>query len=62
MNGASHQRRDFMVKTKAQARKRLQEARDKIMNVVMWWPEQNAQGDRLFKVMKELDKARKSLK
>ena len=48
--------------TKAQARKRLQEARDKIMNVVMWWPKQNAQGDRLFKMMKELDKARNSLK
>jgi len=48
--------------TKAAARKRLKEARQKVMSVVMWWPEQNAQGDRLFKVMKELDKARKSLK
>jgi hypothetical protein len=50
------------VRSKAQAKKRLKEAKQKVMDVIMWWPTQNAQGDRLFKVMKELDRAKESLK
>jgi len=55
--------RDSMpVKSKAQARKRLKEASAKIRQVIMWWPKQDAAGDRLFKMMRQLNAEVEKLK
>jgi hypothetical protein len=51
-----------MVKTKAQARRRLKEAAAKIRAVIMWWPKENAAGDKLFKIMRQLNAESEKLK
>jgi hypothetical protein len=51
-----------MVKSKAQARKRLKEASAKVKSVLMWWPKENAAGDKLFKVMRQLNSEAEKLK